>query len=209
MLGIVIDGLFGDSQFCCCGEGFAGAWVAHKAGMGTAGDLQANVLARAEVVGSGPDVYLEMQATIGFGIDTIGSQAYDAIAQVDGFTGWLNDTETGEEVGVLQAGANVEIGRDGADDLHIMIEDGAGVDQDIGSSFQFAVVSCSHMLSEAERVSTDGRGWIRGIIAIVIWLRCGWRRKRKCAMRLVVPALVLCWWRPVGEVAPLICSHHE
>ena len=131
MLGIVIDGLFGDSQFGRGGEWFAGAWIANKARMGAAGDLEAYALASAEVVSGRPDVDLEMQGAVWLRSYAVWGEADDAVAQVDRLAGWLYDTETGEEVGVLQAGAHVEIGCDGADDFHIMIENGAGVDKDI------------------------------------------------------------------------------
>jgi len=59
MLGIVIYTLFNDLQFCCCGEWFPSAWIANKARMCAAGDLDANALATTEVVGSRPDVDLD------------------------------------------------------------------------------------------------------------------------------------------------------
>lgn len=112
----MVDSLVGDSQFGGGGEGFADARVANEGGMGAAGDLEAYALAWLEVVGSGPDVDLEMQAAVFLGSYAVGSEADDSIAQVNGFTGWFHDTEPSEEVGMLQAGANVEIGCDGTDD---------------------------------------------------------------------------------------------
>ena len=209
MFGIMIDGLVGDMQFGCGAEGFTGAWIAHKAWMGAAGNLEAYALALAEVVSGWPDVDLKMQAAVWLRSYAVWREAVDTVAQVDRLAGWLYDTETGEEVGVLQAGAHVEISCDGADDVHIMIEYGTGIDKDIWTSFQFAIVLCSHTLAVAERVSTDGRGGIGGIIAIVVWFRC--RRWRSCkrAFRLEIPELALCRGRPVREVTPLIDTHHE
>ena len=64
MLRIVIYTLFSNSQFRRCGEWFPGTWIASKAGMGAAGNLEANALASTEVVGSWPDVDLDMQAAV-------------------------------------------------------------------------------------------------------------------------------------------------
>ena len=106
----MIHTLFSNPQFCCGCEWFPGTWIAGKAGMGAAGNLEANALASTEVVGSRPDVDLDMQTTVCLWNHTIGGQVYDAIAQINQFTRWLYGAETGEEVGVLQAGANVKIG---------------------------------------------------------------------------------------------------
>ncbi len=170
----MIDGLFGDSQFGGSAQRFACARVTNEAGMSAAGDLEANALARAEVVGSGPDVDLEVQAAIFPGGYAVGCEANDAVTQVDGFSGRVYGTETGEEVGVLQTGAYVEIGFDGADDYFVVIEDGTCINKDIGASLQFAIVFCSHAFSGAEGVSTNGWGWIGGIIAIMVRFRCNW-----------------------------------
>ena len=209
MLGIVIDYLISNSQLRCGGEGFAGAGIANKARMGAAGDLQANTLTWAEVVGSGPDVDLDVQAAVFLRGYAVWGEAYYAVAEVDRFARWLYDAETGEEVGVLQAGAHVEIGRDGADDFLILFEYGTGVDKDIRASFQFAVVFGTHSFPGTERVATNGRGWIGGIVTIVIWFRYGWWSESKRAIGLQVPAFILGKWWPVGKVAPLVCAHHE
>ena len=147
MLGIVINALFSNSQFGGGGEWFPGTWIANKAWMGAAGDLEAYALTTAKAIGGGPDVNLYVQAAVCFWSYTVGSQADDAVAQVDGLTGWLYDAQTGEEVGVLQAGANIEISCDGTDDFHVVIEYRAGVDQYISTRLQFTVVFCSHMIS--------------------------------------------------------------
>ena len=55
----MIYNLLSDSQFRCCGEWFSAPQIADKAGMRAAGDLDANPLATAEVVGGRPDVDLD------------------------------------------------------------------------------------------------------------------------------------------------------
>src|SRR5690349_8208590 len=110
--------------------------------MGAAGDLKTKALSRAKVVRGGPDVDLEVQGAIFLGSYAIGCEADDAVAQVDRLAGGLYGTEASEEVGVLQVGADVEIGGDRADDNFVLIEFGTGIDQDVGASFQFAIIFC-------------------------------------------------------------------
>jgi hypothetical protein len=71
----MIRTLFSNSQFRGGGEWFPGTWIASKAGMGAAGNLEANALASTEVVGGGPDVDMDMQATICLRNHTVRSQA--------------------------------------------------------------------------------------------------------------------------------------
>src|SRR2546427_11930184 len=101
---------------------------------------------------------------------------------------------------MLQTGANVEFCRDGADDLHIVFEQSARIDQHIRASLQFAVVLWPHMLPCPEGVSSYSWGRIGRIIAVAIRLRCGRRRGSQRAARLQVPALTLYRRRPVGKV---------
>ena len=78
----MIDGLIGDLQFGGGGEWFAGARVANEGGVGAAGDLEANALARAEVVGSGPDVDLDVQDAVWLRSYAVWGEADDAMSGV-------------------------------------------------------------------------------------------------------------------------------
>ncbi len=85
MLGIVIDGLVGDSQLDCGAERFTGTRVAYKGWVCATGHLQAYALPRTKVIGSGPDVDLEVQAAIFLGSNAVWPKADDAVTQVNRF----------------------------------------------------------------------------------------------------------------------------
>lgn len=61
---VVIDDLVGNAELRSGRQWLAAAAVAHKMGVRAAGDLQANALPLAEVVGGGPDLDRNVQAAI-------------------------------------------------------------------------------------------------------------------------------------------------
>ena len=79
----MIHTLLSDPQFRSGGEWFACSWIANKAGMGAAGNLEANALASTEVVGSRPDVDLDMQAAVCLRNGPVRGQGEYSITQVD------------------------------------------------------------------------------------------------------------------------------
>ncbi len=67
MFSVVIDDLLGNTQLRPGRQWFAAAGIADKARVRAAGDLKANALPLAEVIGGWPDLDRDMQAAIGCG----------------------------------------------------------------------------------------------------------------------------------------------
>lgn len=83
MVWIVIDGLVGNAELRPGGQRFAAACIAREARVRAAGYLNANALARAEVVSGWPDRNRDAQTAVGFWRDAARRQPEDAVAQID------------------------------------------------------------------------------------------------------------------------------
>ena len=103
MFWIVIHSLVGNAELRPGGQWLATACIARETRVCAAGDLDAKTLTLAEMISGCPEVDRDAQAAISFWGDTARRQAQDAIAEIDGFTRYLYDTQPGEEIRVFQA----------------------------------------------------------------------------------------------------------
>src|SRR6185437_14139137 len=104
------------------------------AGEGAAGDLDADAVAPLEAVRGRPQPHLRHGGLVGAG------EAGQAVADVGGAAVGVDVTETDEDVGVGQAGAEEDFGADVTDDLDVLVQHGGRVGEDVGAGFEGGVV---------------------------------------------------------------------
>ncbi len=114
---VVVDGLPGDGRGGAGGQIVAGAQIAAPAGMGAAGELQAQAMTSLEAVGGGPEVDSKAQRAVLLGLAKARAEAEETVADVGGAAVGGDIAETAEEVGVSQGGAHVKNQARGADDF--------------------------------------------------------------------------------------------
>src|SRR5262249_11471365 len=169
----------------------------------------ANTLPTSEPIGRRPHLDLDMAhpALVGRGVRR--AQAQDAVTEIDGLSRWLDGTESGKEIGAVAAGANVEIGAQRPDHVDILLERGAGVDQDGLTCLQRAIILLPHPLWRTQHIPPHRGRRVGRFVAVVIRLtarRCGTGKR---AVRLKMPALLLRRRGPAGIVPPDISAHHK
>jgi hypothetical protein len=80
----------------------------------------------------------------------------------------MDIAEGDEEVCMLKAGLRVEFCSNRTNHFQLLIQRGAGVDEDIGSRFQGAVVLGTGV--EANPGAPNSRCWVGWVVAIAVWL---------------------------------------
>src|SRR5260221_3664887 len=181
---VMIHRLIGNVQRAAAREGLTASQITGKPRVGAAGDLQAEALSLAEVIGGRPQLDLNLARAVTFAGWLARAETQYAVAEIGGSARSLYHAEPGKEIGVLQARRDIQLSGHRSDDFHIVGQDWAGVDENVTAGLKAAVILCPHALTVAQRIATDRRGGIGGGVGGSIGGRFGWGGGRVSAPRV-------------------------
>lgn len=134
--------------------------------MGTAGDLHAQTMAATESMSGGQHFYTYLADIRRC---RLRAEPGDAIADIERTSMVIDVTQANKEICVRKAGANVELGFHRSDNVQVLGQRVAGVDEDIPAGFESSVVFGPRSSGQEHRASNR---------------RCGIGRVEAIAVRL-------------------------